>query len=194
MLERRRRLPGQLGSIGRERDEYELPPVGAERCDERRERGVVADDRAAAGRPREGRAERWILTQDGALELLQHRARLDPELVHQQPSAFAVAGERLRLPSAAVEREHQLPPRLLAQRLLLHERLQLADETLVPAELELRFDPLAERLQPQLGQPPRGRDRERLAPELVQGGAAPEREGIAVQLSAPSGAAAPGGR
>ena len=121
------------------------------------------------------------------VEIARLRSNTVAKLIHQQPPALAVASERLRLPSAAVEREHQLPPRLLAQRLLLDERLQLADETLVLAELELRFDPLAERLQPQLGQPPRRRDRERLAPELVQRSSAPERERVAVELSAPPG-------
>ncbi len=84
------------------------------------------------------------MTQDRSLELLQRGARLDPELIHEQASSFPVGRERLSLPPATVEREHQLPPRLLAERLLLDQRLELADETLVRAELELRLDPLAE--------------------------------------------------
>src|SRR5439155_1724446 len=83
------------------------------------------------------------------------RARLDPELLDQQPAALAVRGERVRLAPAAVEREHQLSPRLLAQRLGGDELRQLADEPLVQADLELGVDPSREGVEAEVLQPPR---------------------------------------
>jgi hypothetical protein len=58
--------------------------------------------------------------------------------------------ERLRLPSATIERDHRLPVKPLAQGVLGGESENLAERLRVPTERELRFDPLLERGQPQL--------------------------------------------
>src|SRR5687768_7673842 len=81
------------------------------------------------------------------MELLQCRRRLDTQLVDEHPSRVLVGLQRLRLPPAAIEREHQLAPRALTQWVLAHERLELADEPGSATELELRLDPLLERRQ-----------------------------------------------
>ena len=55
-----------------------------------------------------------VLHQDLLLQLAQLGARLDAELVTQQTAAFAVDLERLRLPAASVESDHQLSAEVLA--------------------------------------------------------------------------------
>src|SRR5207244_104819 len=140
-----RRPPGQVVGGAGEVDEQELTRVARERerRDELEEAGVRADDRSARPRPeRAGLFERRVVAEDRALELLELRARLDPELVHEQPATLAVARERVGLAPAAVEREHQLPPQPLAQRLVLDEPFELGDEAIVATELELGGDPL----------------------------------------------------
>ena len=66
------------------------------------------------------------------------------------PAAVAIRLERLRVPTRAVEREHQLPAEPLHERMLGDERLELADELAVATELEVGVDPRLERAQPQL--------------------------------------------
>src|SRR5206468_1183196 len=107
-----------------------------------------------------------------------------PELLDQEPPPGSVARERLRLAAAAVQREHQLAERALAQRLLLDECLQLADEPRVLAQLELGFNPLLERAEAELVEAPAGRERERQLAELRERRATPERERVAQQLGA----------
>ena len=55
-----------------------------------------------------------------------------------------VGGERVRLAPGAIEREHQLAAKALAQRLRGDQRLELADEVGVAPERELGLDPLLE--------------------------------------------------
>ncbi len=68
-----------------------------------------------------------VLAQDRLLELLQRRARVDPELVHERPARVLVGVERLGLPPGAVERQHLLPAQALSQRVLPHEGGELRD-------------------------------------------------------------------
>ena len=85
--------------------------------------------RAARGASRERReVERRILAQDRLLEALSSgpaRARL----VHEHAARVGVGLERLGLPARAVEREHQLRPQPLAERMAADERPQLADSS-----------------------------------------------------------------
>ena len=62
------------------------------------------------------------------MELPQLAARLDAELLHEQPARGLVGGERVGLAARAVEREHQLAAKPFAKRMLRRERLELADE------------------------------------------------------------------
>jgi hypothetical protein len=91
------------------------------------------------------RLQRRILPQHGALELLERRTRLDPQLLDQGRPRGLVRSKRLGLPAGVVEREHQLPPETLTQRVLGDEVLELAHELGVAAELEIGVDPLLER-------------------------------------------------
>ena len=93
------------------------------------------------------------MPQDRGLERPQLGARLDAELLDEQPPAFAVALEGFRLPPAAVESEHQLTAQELSQWVRGHGLLQLGNERSVLAEREPDCDPLLECNHPQLVQP-----------------------------------------
>ena len=130
------------------------------------------------------------MAQDAPLEVLQRRCRLDAERVDQRAAQLAVGVERLALPSRAVQREHPLAVEVLAQRVLDHQPVQLADQLGRAAERQVGVDPRLDRGQPQLLQPGDGGRRERLEREVGQGLAPPQRRGpraaAAAARSAPS--------
>ncbi|HUO72270.1 MAG TPA: hypothetical protein VMU39_15990, partial [Solirubrobacteraceae bacterium] len=55
-------------------------------------------------------------------------ARLEAELLGQQPAGALKGVERVGLSAAATEREHQLAPEALLERMLADEPLELRDE------------------------------------------------------------------
>src|SRR5205814_938397 len=77
-------------------------------------------------------------------ELLQGQAGLDAEAPDQRPPSRLVGRKRLRLPSRAVEREHQLAAEPFPQRVLGDQAFELSDEFGVAAVLELEDDPALE--------------------------------------------------
>jgi hypothetical protein len=91
--------------------------------------------------------------EDRAFELLELRARLDPQLADQGRPGDAVGGQRVGHPAGAVEREHQQRPHVLAQRVLGGEVAQRDDGAPVAAEREVGLHPEDERLKAQLLQP-----------------------------------------
>jgi hypothetical protein len=72
---------------------------------------TLLDRRSAAPRSSRGRELR-IVGEDRLLELAQLGARLEAELVCQEGPAGSVRVEGVRLPSGAIQRQHQLrsPP------------------------------------------------------------------------------------
>ena len=123
--------------------------------------------------------ERLVLAQDRGLELLEAGPRLHPELLDQGVAGGAVGPERVRLPARAVEREHELRARPLAQRLRVDDGLQLGHELDVAAEREIGVDPFLQRHESKLLEP---RDlclREGLVGEVGERRPAPERERLA---------------
>lgn len=52
--------------------------------------------------------QRAVLPEDRLLELPQRRSRLDAQLLDQRPAGVAIFVEGVRLPSGAVERQHEL--------------------------------------------------------------------------------------
>ena len=119
------------------------------------------------------------MPQDRLLELVQRRARLDPELVDEQPPRLAIDLERLDLPAGAVERAHEHRAQPLAQGVRADECLELSDELGVAAECEVGLDPQLERPQAELFE---SRDldlRERLVDEVGERRPAPEGESLA---------------
>ena len=73
-----------------------------------------------------------------------------PELSTSAVAAGPVDLERVGLAARAVEREHQLAAQPLAQRVLVDERFELADELRVAAERELGLGALLDEREPQL--------------------------------------------
>jgi hypothetical protein len=138
-------------------------------------RWLVAPFHASARRRREAR----IVRQDGRLELSQRATRLQPQVLGQPLVALAVDGERLGLPVAPVQRQHELSAEPLPQRVIRDERLELTHDLGVAAELEVGVDPRLDRGHAQLLEPGDLRLRERLVREVRQRPAAPQRQGVA---------------
>ena len=119
--------------------------------------------------------ERRVLLQHEPLELLQPRRRVDPELFLQHPPEALERLQRLRMPAAAVEREHQLPLQPLPERMAADEGVELGDELRVTAERQLGVDALLQARQVLLDEPRLLQPSERLV-ELGERRAAPQRE------------------
>ena len=109
-----------------------------------------------------------ILVEDLPLQLLQRRARLDSKLVHQSPSPIGVDVQGLRLPTGAVQRQHQKPTQTFLVRMSRDELFQFAEELEMLSELQPRFCPVRQGCKAELIQPRRFRRRERLVPEVRQ--------------------------
>ena len=186
-------LHGAAMSRDRRRHSLEVAPQdGAERLRIERLRkrhrldDVDEEDRDEPAelhrRPRERRLleeQRLVLAQDRGLELAELGAGVDAELLDERLARGAVGGERVGLAARAVEREHELRARALAQRLGGDQRLELGDELGVAPEREIRLDPLLERDGAQLLEPRDLGLGERLVEEVGERRAAPERERLA---------------
>ena len=118
-------------------------PLELVRATDQRRRGVGEVDGGPTvggwGGPRPG-AEVGILVEYAALQLPQRGPGLDPELLDQDVPGPSVAPERVGLAARAVQGDHQLTPRALAQRVGRHERLDLGDQLVVAAERETGLD------------------------------------------------------
>ena len=89
--------------------------------------------------------QRRLLIQYLALELFERRARLDPDLLDERLPPALEDLQRVRLPSAAIEGEHQLGAGTLTERRSGDEGLQLGDELVVAAERQIGVEPILER-------------------------------------------------
>ena len=118
------------------------------------------------------------------MELAQLPARLDAQLVDELPSGLLVHVERLGLPAAPVEREHQLRTEPLPQRMLGGERLELRDQVCPATEREVCLDPLLENRQPSFLEAADLLPREAGVGDVGEGRPTPECEGVD-QLPAP---------
>ena len=74
------------------------------------------DARGARGLRHPRSLQRGVVGQDCALELLELRAWLEPELLDQGRAGISVDVQRVRLTSRAVQGEHQLATQALAER------------------------------------------------------------------------------
>ena len=147
---------GGLAGAGLAAHQHEArlaPEGGAEVLAEGRELGRAADDRGlrAGGGGRDAlrcrrrgrrRGEPRVLLEDPSLEIPERRRRVDAELLGQGAPGLLVGREGFRLAVAAVEGEHELAARTLAQRLARDQRLDLAHGRGVASERELGLDPL----------------------------------------------------
>ncbi len=96
-----------------------------------------------------------ILIQDGGLQLAQIGPRLDPQLLRQYASGALERRQRVALPAAAIQREHQLTPEPLAERMRGHERLEFGNQLGRSARGQVGVDPVLEGDDAHLVQPTR---------------------------------------
>ena len=78
---------------------------------------------------------------------------LDAELTDEDATRVGERGQRLALPPAPVQRQHQLPAEPLPERVRPDQLGQLADRLGRPAELEQNLDVLLGGGQPLLAEP-----------------------------------------
>ena len=71
--------------------------------------------------------------ENGLVQALQRLAGIDPELAGEQVADPAVAGQRLGLSAAAVQRQHQLTVQPLPQRMAGDQLFQFSGDRAVPA-------------------------------------------------------------
>ena len=86
----------------------------------RRRRGEVA---AAPAVDRDG-GDRRVVREDRLLQPPKLRPRLEPQLVGEHAPRLLERLERVRLAAAAVERQHQLPPQPLPERVVRERRAE----------------------------------------------------------------------
>src|SRR5262249_53288801 len=126
-----------------------------------------------------------LLPQDRRIDLLKRGTRLDAELIDERTPRRVVALQRVRLPTCAVEREHQLAAHPLAKGVLVDERLELADEIAGAAELEVGVNASLDGVQPQFLEAADLVLRERLEGEIGKRRPSPERKRFAQNLRSP---------
>ena len=109
------------------------------------------------------------------MQLLELAARLDSELVDEDPAPLLVRLERFGLATRAVEREHVLPAQPLPDGMLLDETLELAHKLGMARRVEVRLYPFLERREPKLLEVGDVRLRKSLKGEVGERRPAPER-------------------
>jgi hypothetical protein len=119
-----------------------------------------------------------FVPEDRLLQLLQTRAWLESKFVREKRSNSLVGSEGLGLAIASVERDHQLPPKPLPERMPIDQSLELSDNIAVAPELKVRLDPILECAEPQLVETRRFGARERLVGDIVERRATPKRKGF----------------
>ena len=140
------------------------------------ERGRWTGQVAAPSWRGRDRRDRRIVREDRLLEAPQPRTGLERQLLREDSPSLLKHLQRVRLPTASVERQHQLPPQSLSERALLERSAYGGHELGVLSERESRLEPLFQRIEPKRVQPPglsRGPGRVRKA---EQRRAAPEGE------------------
>jgi hypothetical protein len=125
---------------------------------------------------RRRRVEARVLGEDLLLESAQPGPGLDPDLLDQGLARLAVGVEGLGLAPRAIEGEHALGVKALAQRLLGDERLEPCDRLGVAPGGELGVDRQFERPHAKLLEATDLRPGERLGGDVGEWGAAPELE------------------
>ena len=149
----------------------EVTLAAHERC---RRHGKVRRRRRGSLR---GRGESGVVLEDPSLQLAQARPRFEPDLLAQPSADVRVVLQRLRLPTAAVERDHRLSLQPLAVRVLARNPENLGEHLLMSPEVELRVDPLFHGHKTKLLQPLGLARRDLLVGQVPVRAPAPETEG-----------------
>jgi hypothetical protein len=110
------------------------------------------------------------------VQCLQLPTRLEPAFLDEVGACAAVGLERLGPASAPVQGEHQVLTQPLPERMLGHQGLEFGDERHVPAQLQVRLDPVLEDGEPSLLEALRVDTRERFEAEVRERWSGPQRE------------------
>ena len=132
-------------------------------------------------------AEGGVLAEYPSVKLLQLLARLDAQLLVERPPRLTVRRQCFRLPSGAVEREHELGAQVLAERMLGDQHLELRDQLAGAAEGKVGVEAVLHRLEPQLVQPGDLRRNGVLVEDVLERPPAPEGECSSERLTRPCG-------
>ena len=87
------------------------------------------------------------------VQIAQPLCGLDTELVDESGACGLKGGQRVGLPSGAIERHHLQLHQVLLEGMRDDQRLQLPEQLAVAAELEVKLDPLDDRAKALLLQP-----------------------------------------
>jgi hypothetical protein len=98
------------------------------------------------------RSQGYVLPQDLLLQSTNLRGRADSQLSRQRVPQSRRGGQRLRLPSAAVQGQHEQPPSALAERVLADEAGGALSHRDGPAEVEVGLQEQLGRVEPELGE------------------------------------------
>ena len=118
--------------------------------------------------------ERRVLGEHGGVQAPQRLPGIDAELAGEQVADPPVGGQRVGLPPAPVQRQHELAVQPLPQGVPGGQLLQLGAERVVLAQRQVSLDPGLGRGQPQLLQPGGLRPGERVVGQVGQHPAAPQ--------------------
>ncbi len=97
--------------------------------------------------------EARVVSQDRVLEVAQHWTGLESELDSEQLAGPTEGGEGVGGPAVAVQREHQLTPGALAERIGIEEHFEITDALLAGTARQFCLDRLLEHHRLQLAQP-----------------------------------------
>ena len=120
--------------------------------------------------------KRRVLTQYRSLESSQRRARLEPQFLEEQGTRIAKHVEGFRLPSGAIQRNHEEASEPLPERIPRNGLVKPADKLRVEAESQLGLEPILDRLDPIFLQHDDRALSERFVHEIGERRATPQRE------------------
>jgi hypothetical protein len=86
--------------------------------------------------------ERRMVTEDRLIQTSDLWSGIDTELFGEVPPQSAVRGQRCRLASAPIERNHELSPQTFPQRMLLAQRFEFGDDLSMVSEPKLCLEPI----------------------------------------------------
>ena len=115
-----------------------------------------------------------MLLKDALLELPQRDTRLDTDLVDQHVTSSPEGPQGIRLPSRAVQRQHQLRPNPLTERVGHHRLLELGHDQLMATRFDQRIHTVLTRDRSHLVEAVALKHREVDVRELAQGRTAPQ--------------------
>ena len=125
------------------------------------------------------RSQARVMGEDRLFELPERWRWLEAEFVDECRPRGPIGLESLGLAAAAIERQHELTTQSLTQRMLCHERLELADELGVPSAGQVSVDAVLEQGESQLLEPADLSLRERVECKLGERGPAPDSQRLA---------------